>query len=51
LGLLWLVSPSAVFLIGTGFAAGSLGLTLLIPPRPEPGRETLLSPRVAQAAE
>ncbi len=51
LGLLWLISPTAVFLIGTGFAAGSLGLTLLIPPRPEPGHETLLSPRVAQAAE
>lgn len=51
LGLLWLVSPAAVFLIGTGFAVCSLMLTLIIPPRPEPGRETLLSPRVTQAAE
>jgi len=51
LGLLWLISPSAVFLIGTGFAVGSLALTLLIPPRPEPGNETLLTARVTQAAE
>ena len=51
LGLVWLISPAAVFLTGTGFAIGSLMLTLLIPPRPEPGNETLLRPRMVQAAE
>lgn len=51
LGLVWLVSPAAVFLTGTGFAVGSLILTLLIPARPEPGNETLLSARITQAAE
>ncbi len=51
LGVVWLINPAAVFLTGTGFAVGSLLLTLLIPPRPEPGNETLLTARVAQAAE
>ena len=51
LGVLWLVSPAAVFLTGTGFAACSLLLTQLIPPRPEPGRETRLARQITQAAE
>ncbi|HEX9792307.1 MAG TPA: MFS transporter, partial [Kiloniellales bacterium] len=51
LGLLWLVSPAAVFLTGTGFAIGSLLLSQLIPPRPEAGNETLLATRITQAAE
>ena len=51
LGLVWLVSPAAVFLTGTGFAVCSLILTQLIPPRPEPGQETLLARPAAQAAE
>jgi len=42
LGLVWLASPAAVFLTGTGFAVCSLILSQLIPPSPEPGRETLL---------
>ena len=51
LGLLWLVSPAAVFLTGTGFAVCSLVLSQLIPPRPEPGRETLLARPAALPAE
>ncbi len=43
LGLIWLVSPAAVFLTGTGFAVCSLILSQLIPPRPEAGNETLLA--------
>mgnify|MGYP003978173519 CR=1 FL=1 len=39
LGLVWLSSPSAVFLVGVGFAVISLVLALLIPVAPEPGRE------------
>jgi hypothetical protein len=41
-GLIWLWSPSAVFLIGAGIATGSLGLSFLVPRHPEPGRETVL---------
>ena len=51
LGLVWLVSPAAVFLTGTGFAICSLILSQLIPPRPEPGNETLLIKPAAQPAE
>jgi predicted MFS family arabinose efflux permease len=51
LGLVWLFSPAAVFLTGTGFAVCSLILSQLIPARPEPGRETLLSKPAPQAAE
>ena len=51
LGLLWLVSPAAVFLCGTGFAVCSLILSQLIPARPEPGSETLLVKPTTQAAE
>jgi predicted MFS family arabinose efflux permease len=42
LGLVWLWSPSAVFLIGAGFACGGFLLTRLVPHNPRPGRETLL---------
>jgi len=51
-GLIWLKSASAVFLLGAGIAGLSLLLALLIPHRPEPGRETLLGTgRAPQAAE
>jgi hypothetical protein len=43
LGLLWLFSPSLVFILAAGMALTSLGLALLIPRRPEPGYETILS--------
>jgi len=35
-----LESPAAVFLTGVGFACISLGLSLMIPEEPAPGRET-----------
>jgi len=38
-GLLWLVSPAAVFLAGTAMALCSLALAFLIPNDPAPGRE------------
>ena len=44
LGLLWLVSPSAVFLLGAGLALCSLALSRLIPEDPQPGREWIYSP-------
>jgi hypothetical protein len=39
LGLVWIVSPAAVFLIGTGFAVCSLLLSQNIPVLPKPGNE------------
>ncbi|MGH1576416.1 MFS transporter [Planktotalea sp.] len=42
LGYLWLVSPSAVFIIAALMALTSFGLALLIPNDPEPGNETKL---------
>ena len=39
LGLVWVVSHSAVFLVGTGFAVCSLLLALNVPDRPAPGNE------------
>ena len=41
LGLVWVVSHSAVFLIGTGFAACSLLLAQNIPARPVEGNEVI----------
>lgn len=43
LGLLWLVSPAAVFFLAAGMAATSLMLAMLIPRHPEPGYETILT--------
>lgn len=51
LGLLWVVSPSAVFLLASGMALVSLGLAMLVPRHPEPGHETRLSGLVPAAAE
>ena len=42
LGILWLTSPAAVFLIGAGFAAVSLVLCLMVPNEPRPGKEVRL---------
>jgi len=39
LGLVWIISPAAVFLVGTGFAVCSLILSQNIPTRPEQGNE------------
>ena len=46
LGLLWLHSNAAVFLVGTGFAVLSLVFSQLIPLRPEQGKETILAKHV-----
>ena len=51
LGLLWIVSPGAVFFCAAGMAAISLALALLIPRHPEPGYETLLSRPMHSPAE
>mgnify|MGYP002635981123 FL=1 len=41
-GLVWLVSPTAVFLMGTGMAAISLVLALNIPSNPTAGNEVVM---------
>lgn len=51
LGLLWVVSPPAVFLLAAGMAGISLSLALLIPRHPEPGYETRLGTSSAAPAE
>ena len=51
LGLLWVVSPSAVFALAACMALISLGLSLLIPRHPEPGNETVLSKYMPAPAE
>ena len=51
LGYLWLVSPSSVFIVATGFAVTSLILALMIPRHPEPGNETIFSRPVLKRAE
>ena len=43
LGMVWIVSPSMVFLVGAGFALLSLSLSQLIPGSPEQGLETVFS--------
>ncbi|WP_460021206.1 MFS transporter [Magnetospira thiophila] len=44
-GLLWLASPSYVFLAGSGMAALSLGLSLMVPRDPMPGQEVVWQER------
>ncbi|MEM9709998.1 MAG: MFS transporter [Pseudomonadota bacterium] len=43
LGYLWIVAPGGVFLLAALMAAASLGLALMIPRHPEPGRETVFA--------
>jgi len=43
LGMLWIVSPALVFIIGAGFAVLSLLLSQLIPAAPERGLETVFT--------
>ena len=45
LGIVWLSSPSAVFLVGSAIATASLLLCNLIPGDPRAGNETVLSQR------
>jgi predicted MFS family arabinose efflux permease len=51
LGLLWVISPAAVFGLASCMALTSLGLSMLIPRNPEPGNETVLSKFAAAPAE
>lgn len=47
-GLIWLISPAAVFLAGSVMAMISLGLAFNVPRNPQPGNESLLSARSPQ---
>lgn len=46
-GLIWLVSPAIVFLLGTAMAVVSLILALMVPHDPKPGNEVMTVPRPA----
>ena len=50
LGILWVVSPAAVFLSGTAMAAISLALAFNVPRDPRPGNEVLIGRIVYGAA-
>jgi hypothetical protein len=50
LGLLWVVSPSAVFVLAALMALVSLGLSCMIPRHPEQGNETVFSKYRARVA-
>ena len=51
LGLLWVVSPGAVFGLAAAMALISLALSMLIPRHPEPGNETILAKYAPAPAE
>ncbi|WP_187430001.1 hypothetical protein ROLI_026340 [Roseobacter fucihabitans] len=51
LGLIWLVSPAAVFLMAAGMASISLILATMIPRHPEKGNETIFARVVPAPAE
>jgi len=51
LGLIWLVSPAAVFWCAAAMALVSLGLSLLIPYSPVRGHETVFQAKVAAPAQ
>ncbi len=51
LGLLWVISPGAVFGLAAAMAVISLLLSLLIPRHPEPGNETILAKYAPAPAE
>ena len=51
LGLLWLVSPMAVFILAAGMALTSFALALLIPRHPAKGHETIFQMRLTAPAE
>lgn len=51
LGLLWLVSPMAVFILAAGMALTSFALALLIPRHPAKGHETIFQTRLTAPAE
>lgn len=49
-GLLWLLSPGAVFLSGAAMAGLSLLLALNVPAQPGPGNEVVVGPRLIPSA-
>ncbi len=51
LGIVWLQSPAAVFLIGTVLAVASMILAFLVPRMPEPGNEVVWRSRQPTPAE
>ena len=51
LGLIWIHSVAAVFLIGTGFAVCSLLLSQNVPLSPRPGNEVVIGRRFGGSAE
>ncbi len=51
LGMVWLQSPAAVFLIGTALAVASMILAILVPRMPEPGNEVAWRSRQLKPAE
>lgn len=51
LGLLWVISPAAVFGLAAMMALVSFGLSLLVPRHPERGNETVFSKYTAAPAE
>ncbi len=51
LGLLWLISPAAVFFVAAGLAGVSFTLAMLIPRNPAPGRETIFARATSAPAE
>ncbi len=51
LGYLWIVSPSAVFLLAAAMAASSVVMSLLIPRDPSPGYETVFGRGLPAPAE
>ncbi len=51
LGLLWLLSPAAVFFLAAAMASVSFALALLIPRHPVPGYETRLTRPLSAPAE
>ncbi len=50
-GMLWLVSPAAVFLSGAAMAGVSLILSLNVPHQPKPGNEVVVGTRFTVTAE
>jgi predicted MFS family arabinose efflux permease len=43
LGMLWLVEPGLVYLFACALATAALGLAVMVPRRPEPGRESVFA--------
>ena len=51
LGVLWLISPAAVFLAGSAMAVVSLLLAMNVPATPQPGNEAVLGARLAHSVQ